>query len=298
PGSSIDLLPHNLILAGDGTARFIDHEWAREGGVPLGYLVFRGLFETLSACPPVARPHDEGELSFLAFITRLMATAGAGFELSAQRLQAYLELESGFQRAVAGREGTTRAELEAARLHRAPFATVEGAAGAAVERALAQGADLERLRRVYAQLEADHEKVAAWAHSLDKALADRERELQGSGELRHHAEELEAGNRELQARTTKLQARLDEAQARAAELQARSCDAEQHLQRVRELEQQLAVITRSRSWRITRPLRLAGRLLHGDWDSVAASLRGRGLASHPLLAPLAAPARRWLQARL
>ena len=298
PGSSIDLLPHNLILAGDGTAHFIDHEWTREGGVPLGYLVFRGLFETLSACPPVARPHDEGELSFLTFITRLMATAGAGFELSAQRLQAYLELESGFQRAVAGREGTTRAELEAARLHRAPFATVEGAAGAAVERALAQGADLERLRRVYAQLEADHEKVAAWAHSLDKALADRERELRGSGELRHHVEELEAGNRELQARTTKLQARLDEAQARAAELQARSCDAEQHLQRVRELEQQLAVITRSRSWRITRPLRLAGRLLHGDWDSVAASLRGRGLASHPLLAPLAAPARRWLQARL
>src|SRR5690606_8479948 len=144
----------------------------------------------------------------------------------------------------------------------------------------------------------DHEKVAAWAHSLDKALADRERELQGSGELRHHAEELEAGNRELQARTTKLQARLDEAQARAAELQARSCDAEQHLQRVRELEQQLAVITRSRSWRITSPLRLAGRLLHGDWDSAAAPLRGRGLASHPLLAPLAAPARRWLQARL
>src|SRR5690606_34139826 len=82
------------------------------------------------------------------------------------------------------------------------------------------------------------------------------------------------------------------------ELQSRANELEQHRERIRELERQLAVVTGSRSWRITRPLRLATRLLNGDWDAVAATLRGRGLASHPLLAPIAAPARRWLQARL
>src|SRR5690606_18476323 len=93
PGESIDLLPHTLSLCADGSACFIDHEWAREGGVTLGYLGFRGLFETLSACPPVARPQDEAELGFPAFIGRLMATAGPGFELSGDRLQSYLDLE-------------------------------------------------------------------------------------------------------------------------------------------------------------------------------------------------------------
>src|SRR5690606_22542867 len=151
PGESIDLLPHNLILCADGSACFIDHEWAREGGVTLGYLVFRGLFETLSACPPVARPQDEAELGFPAFIGRLMATAGPGFELSGDRLQSYLDLESEFQRAVTGRGATSREEIETARLRMSPFATVEGAAGVAVNRALERQSELERLEGIYAQ---------------------------------------------------------------------------------------------------------------------------------------------------
>src|SRR5690606_29874434 len=257
PGESIDLLPHNLILRADGSACFIDREWVREGGVTLGYLVFRGLFETLSACPPVARPEDAVEFPFLEFTARLMATAGPRFELSDERLQSYLWLESEFQQAVAGREAASRAEIEAARLRLSPFATVEGAAGAAVNRALEKQAELEKLQEIYTRLEGEHESVASWARSLDESIAEKDRELQSS------ANELE-----------------------------------QHRERIRELQRQLAVVTGSRSWRITRPLRLATRLLNGDWDAVAATLRGRGLASHPLLAPIAAPARRWLQARL
>lgn len=41
----------------------------------------------------------------------------------------------------------------------------------------------------------------------------------------------------------------------------------------------------SRSWRITKPIRFAGRVLRGEWGAVVQSLRASGLARHPLLKP-------------
>ncbi|UWX04294.1 glycosyltransferase [Pseudoxanthomonas sp. NC8] len=41
-----------------------------------------------------------------------------------------------------------------------------------------------------------------------------------------------------------------------------------------------------------------GRLLRGDWHSVAASLRGTGLGASPWLAPVARPAKKWLIGRM
>lgn len=58
----------------------------------------------------------------------------------------------------------------------------------------------------------------------------------------------------------------------------------------------LQLILASRSWRLTRPLRLAGRVARGEWDAVAASVRGTALATTPLLAPVRALFRR-LRAR-
>lgn len=270
PGDCIDLLPHNLVVATDGTARFIDREWEREDGITLGYLVFRGLFETLSACPPVARPHDADELSFPVFIARLMATAGPGFAPDAARLQDYLRQEETLQRIVSGRAAASEEEVRAARLRLAPFATVEGPAGSAVSHALEQAADLERLRGIHARLEQEHEQVAGWARSLDAELARlAELERAGREEIGRLKEVVEAGRTET----------------------------ERQAHRVRELQEELQRILGSRSWRITRPLRLAARVARGDWASVAASLRGSGLGSHPLLAPFATPVRRWLLAR-
>jgi len=270
PGDCIDLLPHNLVVATDGTARFIDREWEREDGITLGYLVFRGLFETLSACPPVARPHDADELSFPVFIARLMATAGPGFAPDAARLQDYLRQEETLQRIVSGRAAASEEEVRAARLRLAPFATVEGPAGSAVSHALEQAADLERLRGIHARLEQEHEQVAGWARSLDAELARlAELERAGREEIGRLKGAVEAGRTET----------------------------ERQAHRVRELQEELQRILGSRSWRITRPLRLAARVARGDWASVAASLRGSGLGSHPLLAPFATPVRRWLLAR-
>ncbi len=50
----------------------------------------------------------------------------------------------------------------------------------------------------------------------------------------------------------------------------------------------------SRSWRITKPLRFAGRVLRGEWRVVLQSLRASGLARHPLLKPMVPMAKRML----
>lgn len=50
----------------------------------------------------------------------------------------------------------------------------------------------------------------------------------------------------------------------------------------------------SRSWRITKPLRFAGRVLRGEWRVVLQSLRASGLARHPLLKPMVPIAKRML----
>lgn len=64
-----------------------------------------------------------------------------------------------------------------------------------------------------------------------------------------------------------------------------------------QLDELLAQIVASRSWRLTRPLRLAGRIMRGEWEVVAASVRGTSLARSPLLAPLRGMFRRKLLRR-
>lgn len=55
-----------------------------------------------------------------------------------------------------------------------------------------------------------------------------------------------------------------------------------------------ASLIASRSWRITKPIRLAGRVLRGEWHAVLQSLRNSGLARHPLMKPFVPMAKRML----
>lgn len=60
------------------------------------------------------------------------------------------------------------------------------------------------------------------------------------------------------------------------------------------LNEAFSKVLASKSWRITRPIRFASRMVRGDVPAIIASVRASGLARHPLLAPLARPVRRWL----
>lgn len=94
--------------------------------------------------------------------------------------------------------------------------------------------ELTELRLRYASLVAEHEKVARWAKSLDQDLHDRD-VLVAS----------------LQAEQTRLKARTEHIAGEHAALR------EQH-----------ELVLRSRSWKITRPMRALALLLRGDFRTL------------------------------
>lgn len=61
----------------------------------------------------------------------------------------------------------------------------------------------------------------------------------------------------------------------------------EYSQQVDSLRTTLDAVLHSKSWRVTRPLRFASRVVRGDRAAVVNSLRASGLARHPVLAPLA-----------
>ncbi|GLQ95661.1 methyltransferase domain-containing protein [Dyella mobilis] len=67
---------------------------------------------------------------------------------------------------------------------------------------------------------------------------------------------------------------------------------------IQQLRQKNEIIERSHSWRLTRPLRFAGRLVRGDWSGAATSLRGSKLANLKLLGPIKGRAKKWLMRKV
>lgn len=68
----------------------------------------------------------------------------------------------------------------------------------------------------------------------------------------------------------------------------------EYRQQVESLRATLDTVVRSKSWRLTKPLRFVSRVLRGDRVAVVNSLRSSGLARHPVLAPLAPMVRKAL----
>ena len=111
-------------------------------------------------------------------------------------------------------------------------------------------------------------------------------------------EELESTIHELRTRLAErdainAQQRLQLEETRAEGLR----QAEYHRMHIADLRLRLEAIVTSRSWTLTRPLRFAGRLLRGDWNGAAASLRTVSAARLSWLRPLLASVARWLSGR-
>lgn len=392
-GNVVDLIPQNLLVNDDGAMRFIDMEWSRAHPLPLGFVAFRGLLETLAGAPAVARPYDAEDLSHATFLLAAFAALGPQWTLDEPAILNYLELEREFQNAVSSNGAApSPEELRAAQLAVAPFAVVEGSAGTAIQRWSGLHKDLARLRKVYFGLEEEHERVANWAKSLDRQLEEEVRAetlaVEQAERLRAQLEALRVEESEQRAAALALRHESELHQAEIALLREeggvlrqelaslqQQADALTHdvhalregvalreqmlatitasyrdelaqrhewLEQVRDklgvprqlvetappvhpdergdstdeagaamaalLEQYrkeldarsrlIDDITHSRSWSITRPLRLAARLGRGEFYAVLRSLRGRNLSRHPILGPLVPLARRLLDRRI
>ncbi|KAF1689904.1 methyltransferase domain-containing protein [Pseudoxanthomonas taiwanensis] len=170
--------------------------------------------------------------------------------------------------------------------------------------AQAQDKEIAEWRSRYATLQGEFEERTAWALSLDRELGSLRDTL---GELRQAHEALEQAHEALERshdETCHIYQELHHEHEKLRgdhdDLQARMSSVAGAIHRMRgDLHAQIGGRSGdgSRSWRVTKPLRFAARVARGDWAAVVASLRGRGLGSHPLLAPFATPVRRWLLAR-
>jgi GT2 family glycosyltransferase/ubiquinone/menaquinone biosynthesis C-methylase UbiE len=140
-------------------------------------------------------------------------------------------------------------------------------------------AELNELRQTYGRLVEEHDGVAKWATSLDadlrqereqnaKLFAERERLISHVAELAHGLQDDLA-----------LERMLDR------ELADRKDTIDALKQRIAEVESAYHEVIQSLSWKLTRPVRVAGRLLRGDWSSLQAPLASR----YPRLARALAP---------
>ena len=152
------------------------------------------------------------------------------------------------------REPLAYAEAEYLQVERTRFGEAEDRARRRIEEAerLAQQLENEQqsTRAQLGDLQREHERVTSWAQSLDRELQDRTATVaalqQESDRLREHIGQL--GDQ------------------------------------LASLQRQLGQMLRSRSWAVTRPLRVIARILRGEWSVLRA-----GLNRHRDQAHLAAP---------
>ncbi len=161
-------------------------------------------------------------------------------------------------------------------------------------------AELNDLRDAYGRTVADHETTVVWAKSMDEELTDLHRVYARAAadltELRIVHARIITDHEETVALTKSLEGDLSQAHAAHAQLNADLSEAREGLGRAtariqiqdNELSaarQRIELLGRdallahqllaSHSWRVTRPLRFATRVVRGDWRAVRASLRPR-----------------------
>ena len=133
-------------------------------------------------------------------------------------------------------------------------------------------AEVAKTRALFSAAQSELEERTAWARSLEADVAKaREHVLALQSELAAVRASLAVTQSELEAQTNR--ARSVESDANEARAKVRSLQDEGERQRARErqlanelsaLRSEFGRIVESRSWRLTRPLRLLARLLRGD----------------------------------
>jgi GT2 family glycosyltransferase/glycosyltransferase involved in cell wall biosynthesis/SAM-dependent methyltransferase len=312
PGHCVDLVPQNLIVAGNGRAHFFDAEWDVGHEVRREVLALRAVMLSLGRVLAVGPPADAALLAPKTLAERVLATLG--MRVDAAAWIEYLEFENALQQAV--RTNATvisAADIAAARLPMLPdvgsllldagrCARLEGDAGelrALVEERTrwARGleAELKSARDALAEVQSAREEAVAWAKSLDaEVLKEREAVGRAMADHRQAVDWAQSLERELaQARDAHAAAMAErektvawarsleaELAAARAELDARARRVEEASQQIdalarqlHEVEHRLAAVLRSRSWVITRPARFFARIVRGEWHAVAQGLR-------------------------
>jgi GT2 family glycosyltransferase/glycosyltransferase involved in cell wall biosynthesis/SAM-dependent methyltransferase len=134
--------------------------------------------------------------------------------------------------------------------------------------------ELMQTREKLAKAISDQDEAATWARSLERELSQARATIEATqAECRAAAAMLEETRKNLEETRRGLEAAQRDAAVKADERVRVERSLLQTQQRLAEREAELHRIIWSRSWRLTRPLRVAGRLLRGEWRLVMGGLR-------------------------
>jgi GT2 family glycosyltransferase/glycosyltransferase involved in cell wall biosynthesis len=172
-------------------------------------------------------------------------------------------------------ERTRRAEAEST------LARQTGEHAAAIEDNRNLKRDIDQMAAHLATISHSLQSTQGALQSLQSEVAGLRDALAATQEGRtqaiEHAAALASELAAARAQATGLDAELAttrrELEARGARIEEASRQTSALAQRLHDAERRLAELVGSRSWRLTRPLRFAGRMLRGEWHAAAEGLR-------------------------
>jgi len=145
----------------------------------------------------------------------------------------------------------------------------------------AQHADheLAQARELHGRLLQEHERAVAWAKTLDDELTTLRRQ---HGELQRQHDETAAWARSMDCELADRNTLVASLQSDQLRLKAQVASVRGELARLRT---DYVRVIGSRSWRLTSPLRVAARVLRGDWGAVGRAVAARRARAAPATVP-------------
>lgn len=305
PGVFFDLVPQNIIVRADGRGcEVIDREWELRGGISVGWLLYRTLLLLINGVTRFGRCADAQDMTRLDFV--LAGLRAVGLQVEAHDVQNYANAEAEVQATLSGKPASRTADwaaqatlpnenLSQALVRREATLRELAARHEQFQReydertawALQLDAALGKAQHDYQALDgaavqrveqAEHEREEARvAFALARAEADA---------LQLQVEQRQRERDEAQAESVALRAVLDAVQARLALTQHERDDAQNDSASIRQayddmhaakalsdrcfadVEAKRAALACSLSWRVTKPLRMLGRVLRGEWTTI------------------------------
>ncbi|MBZ9937684.1 glycosyltransferase [Mesorhizobium sp. BR1-1-16] len=108
-GGLIDAIPRNMVAETTTNARFFDQEWEMEEPIEIGFLVYRGLFDSLDALVDCAEPARGVSLSKMALFQHFIRSLG--WQLTADDIRRYADFENRIRAEIQDRDERPLSQL-------------------------------------------------------------------------------------------------------------------------------------------------------------------------------------------